>query len=146
MYRQSQTSPLMPTMTGNEPTASEALERAWNELKEAREAFARVDGHRQAECVRLAIDAAATVLVDPASVRREVVAAHCILREALALDGRPNTCGVECIDTSDEVSSLSPEDQKWLPNHMLLPAPVEVRAGFKHGIRRAIALRKRKRD
>jgi hypothetical protein len=144
MYRQPQASPRMPTTMVEEPTASEALVHAWNELNEAREALARADGDRQAECARLAIDAAATVLADPAAAGREVVVAHCFLREALALDGRPNTCGVECIDTIDEVSSLSPEDQRWLPNY-LLPTPVGDGTGVKRGIRRALGLGKGKR-
>lgn len=138
MYDQPQASSRKPTMTENEHTASEALEHAWDQLKEAREALARADGHRQSECARMAIDAAATVLSDPAAARREVVVARYFLREALALDGRPNTCGVESIDTIDEASSLSPEDQRWLSNY-LLPTPVGVGTGVKRGIRRAIA-------
>jgi hypothetical protein len=144
MYRQPQASPRMPMTTETDSTVSEALAHAWTKLKEAREALARTDGDRQAECARLAIDAAATVLTDPAAVAREVVAAHCFLRDALALDGRSNTCGIEHIDTIDEISTLSPESQKWLQDY-LLPTPVVADAGFKSGMRRAIALRKGKR-
>ena len=102
------------TLTIEEPTASEALAQARDDINEAREAFMRADGHRQAQCARSAIDSAATLLVDPRATPREVVAAHSFLREALALDGRPNTCGAESIDTVREASTLSPEDQKWL--------------------------------
>jgi hypothetical protein len=102
-------------MTIKEPTASEALAQARDEINEAREAFKRADGHRQAHCARSAIDSAATMLVDPRAPPREVVAAHSFLREALALDGRPNTCGAESIHTVREASTLPPEDQKWLP-------------------------------
>jgi hypothetical protein len=101
-----------------EPTASEALAQARHDINEAREAFIRADGHRQAQCARSAIDCAATILVDPAATPREVVAAHSFLREALALDGRPNTCGAESIDTVREASTLPPEDQKWLKNYL----------------------------
>jgi hypothetical protein len=101
-----------------EPTACEALAQARHDINEAREAFMWADGHRQAECARSAIDCAATSLVDPAATPREVVAAHSFLREALALDGRPNTCGAESIDTVREASMLSPEDQKWLKNYL----------------------------
>jgi hypothetical protein len=102
------------TMTIKEPTASEALAQARDDINEAREAFTRADGHRQAQCARSAIDSAAIILVDPRATPREVVAAHSFLREALALDGRPNTCGAESIDTVREASTLPPEDQKWL--------------------------------
>jgi hypothetical protein len=102
------------TLTIEEPTASEALAQARDDINEAREAFMRADGHRQAQCARSAIDSAATLLVDPRATPREVVAAHSFLREALALDGRPNTCGAESIDTVREASTLPPEDQKWL--------------------------------
>jgi hypothetical protein len=102
------------TMTIKEPTASEALAQAREDINEAREAFMRGDGHRQAQCARSAIDCAATILVDPHTTPREVVAAHSFLREALALDGRPNTCGAESIDTVREASTLPPEDQRWL--------------------------------
>jgi hypothetical protein len=99
-------------MTIREPT--EALAQARDDINEAREAFMRADGHRQAQCARSAIDSAATILVDPRATPREVVAAHSFLREALALDGRPNACGAECIDTVREASTLPLEDQKWL--------------------------------
>ena len=50
----------MPTkMTIKEPTASEALAQARDDINEAREAFIRADGHRQAQCARSAIDNAA---------------------------------------------------------------------------------------
>lgn len=100
--------------TIREPTASEALAQARDDIYEAREAFMRGDWHRQAQCARSAIDAAATILVDPRAAPREVVAAHSFLREALALDGRPNTCGAESIDTAREESTLPTDDQKWL--------------------------------
>jgi hypothetical protein len=106
-----------------EPTASEALAQARDDIIEAREAFMRADGHRRAQCARSAIDSAATVLVDPAATPREVVAAHSFLREALALDGRPNTCGAECIDTVREASTLPPGDQKWLQNYLASRRP-----------------------
>ena len=83
----------------------------------------RADGHRQAQCARSAIDSAATILVDPGATPREVVAAHSFLGEALALDGRPNTCGVESIDTVREASTLPPEDQKWLQNYLASRLP-----------------------
>jgi hypothetical protein len=102
------------TLTIKEPTASEALAQARDDTNEAREAFMRADGHRQAQCARSAIDSAATILVDAAAAPREVVAAHSFLRETLALDDRPNTCGAESIDTAREASTLPPEDQKWL--------------------------------
>jgi hypothetical protein len=104
------------TMTIKEPTASEALAQARDDINEAREAFMLADGHRQAQCARSAIDSAATTLGDPGATPREVVAAHSFLREALALDGRPNTCGAESIDTVREASTLPPEDQQWLQN------------------------------
>ena len=103
------------TMTIKEPTASEALAQARDEINEAREAFMRADGQRQAQCARSAIDSAATTtLVDPRATPREVVAAHSFLRETLALDGRPNTCGAESIDTAREASTLPSEDQAWI--------------------------------
>ena len=102
------------TMTIEGPTASEALAQARDDIYEARKAFMRADRHRQAQSARSAIDSAATILVDPHATPREVVAAHSFLREALALDGRPNTCGAESIDTVREASTLCPEDQKWL--------------------------------
>jgi hypothetical protein len=102
------------TMTIRVPIASEALAQARDDIYEAREAFMWADGHRQAQCARSAIDSAATILLDPHATPREVVAAHSFLHEALALDGRPNTCGAESIDTVREASTLSPEDQKWL--------------------------------
>jgi hypothetical protein len=124
------------TMTIKEPTASEALAQARDDINAAREAFMRADGHRQAQCARSAIDSAATILVDPAATPREVVAAHSFLREALALDGRPNTCGAESIDTVREASTLPPEDQKWLQNYLLStlasvarPSQTKPRAG-----------------
>jgi hypothetical protein len=129
----------MPT-TVTEPTAFEALAQARKELNEAREAFVRADGHRQAECARLAIDAAATVLADPTATHREVVAAHSFLREALALDGRPNTCGVEYIDTVVEACTLPPEDQKWLQDY-LSATPAGVHAGSKRCMPRVAAFR-----
>jgi hypothetical protein len=104
--------------TAREPTASEALAQARDDINEAREAFIRADGHRRAQCARSAIDSAATTLLDPAATPREVVAAHSFLREALALDGRPNTCGAESIDTVREASTLPPQDQKWLQNYL----------------------------
>ena len=114
----------MPTkMTIKEPTASEALAQARDDINEAREAFMRADGHRQAQCARSAIDSAATILVDPGATPREVVAAHSFLGDALALDGRPNTCGVESIDTEREASTLPPEDQKWLQNYLASRRP-----------------------
>ena len=94
-----------------EPTASEALAQARDDINEAREALMRADGHRQAQCASSAIDSAATILVDPAATPREVVAARSFLREALALDGRPNSCGAESIDTVREASTLPPEDR-----------------------------------
>jgi hypothetical protein len=54
------------------------------------------------------------MLVDPRASAREVVAGHSFLCEALALDGRPNRCGAESIDTIREASTLPLEDQKWL--------------------------------
>jgi hypothetical protein len=101
-------------MTIKEPTASEDLAQARDHINEAREAFMRADGHRQAQCARSAIDSTATILVDPHATPREVVAAHSLLREALAPDGRPNTWGAESIGTVREASTLPPEDQKWL--------------------------------
>src|SRR5882757_7778825 len=123
--RRLRSGPVPTTMTIEEPTASEALAQARDDINEAREAFMRADGHRQAQCACAAIDSAATILVDPGATRREVVAAHSFLREALALDGRPNTCGAESIDTVGEASALPPEDQKWLQNYLLCTA-----AGF----------------
>jgi hypothetical protein len=102
------------TMTIEEPTASEALAQARVDIHEARDAFMRADAMRQAQFARSAIDRAATMLMDPRATAREVVAAHSFLREALALDGRPNTCGAESIDTVREASTLPPEDQEWL--------------------------------
>jgi len=102
----------------NEPTASEALAHARDAINEAREALMRADGHRQAQYARSAIDSATTILVHPGATPREVIAAHSFLREALALDGRPNTCGAESIDTVREASTLPPEDQKWLQNYL----------------------------
>jgi hypothetical protein len=61
------------------------------------------------------------------------VAAHGFLRDALALDGRPNTCGIQDVDTIGEASTLSPEDQKWLQDY-LSPTPVGVHTGLKHGL------------
>jgi hypothetical protein len=97
---------------------TEALAQARHDINEAREAFIRADGHRRAQCARSAIDSTATILLDPAATPREVVAAHSFLREALALDGRPTTCGAESIDTVHEASTLLPEDQKWLQNYL----------------------------
>ena len=99
------------TMTIKEPTASAALAQARVDINEAREAFMRIDGHRQAQCARSAIDS--TVVVDPSATPREVVAAHSFLREALALDCRPNTWGTESIDTVHEASTLPLEGQNW---------------------------------
>ena len=107
----------------NEPTASEALAHARDDINEAREAFMRSDGHRQAQYARSAINSATTILVDPGATPREVFAAHSFLREALALDGRPNTCGAESIDTVREASTLPPEDQTWLQNYLASRRP-----------------------
>jgi hypothetical protein len=107
--------------TTSEPAASDALAQARDDINEAREAFLRGDGDRQAQCARSAIDSAATILVDPGASRREVVAAHSFIREALALDGRSNTCGAQSIDVAQEASTLPPEDRKWLQNY-LIPA------------------------
>jgi hypothetical protein len=121
-----------PTLTATlvaEPTLSagedrqgthrtEALAQARDDINEAREAFIRADGHRRGQCARSVIDSTATMPLDPAATPREVVAAHSFLREALALDDRPTTCGAESIDTVGEASTLPPEDQKWLQNYL----------------------------
>jgi len=106
-----------------EPTAAEALARARDDINEAREALMRAEGSRQAQCARSVIASATTILVDPGATRREVAAAHSFLREALALDGRPNTCGADSIDTLGEASALSAEDQKWLQNYLASRRP-----------------------
>ena len=116
------------TMTIEEPTGSEALAQARVDINEARAASKRADRHRQAQCARSAIDSATTILVDPDATPREVVAAHSFLREALALDGRPDTCGAESIDTVREASTLPPEDQKWLQNYLASRPPTTQRS------------------
>jgi hypothetical protein len=70
----------------------------------------RVRGH----CAGSAIDSAAAMLVGPRATPLKEVAAHSFLREELAPDGQPNTCGAENIETVRGASTLSPEDQKWL--------------------------------
>jgi hypothetical protein len=131
MYCQQLAIPRMSTTAVQEPSANEALAHARNELKKARDALARADGHRQGECARLAIDAAATVLADPAATRREIAAAHSFLRDALELDGRPNTCGIESVDMIGEASSLPPEDRRWLKGY-LLPEAIRRRRSRWH--------------
>ena len=97
-----------------ETAAGQALVQARNEINKARVAAAGGDTRRQGEYARAAIDYATTSLVDPAATQREVVAAHYFLSEALALDARGNTCGVELIDIEREASGLADEDQLWL--------------------------------
>ena len=97
-----------------ETAAGQALAQARNEINKARVAAAGGDTRRQGEYARAAIDYATTSLVDPAATQREVVAAHYFLSEALALDARGNTCGVELIDIEREASGLAEEDQLWL--------------------------------
>jgi len=97
-----------------ETAAGQALAQARNEINKARVAAAGGDTRRQGEYARAAIDYATTSLVDPAATQREVVAAHYFLSEALALDARGNTCGVELIDIEREASGLADEDQLWL--------------------------------
>jgi hypothetical protein len=99
-----------------EPTADQALVRAHHELNEARAAAASGDARRQGEYARAAIDSATTSMVDPAATQREIVAAHFFLSEALALDGRGNTCGAELIDIEHEASALADDDRLWLQN------------------------------
>lgn len=130
--------PMPTTVTAKEPTAPEALRQAWDDINDAREAYMRADQHRQAQCARSAIDRAATILVDPNATRREVVAAHSFLREALALNGQPNTCGAESIDVLHEASTLSPDDQAWLQNY--LPADL-ARVNASSGNRTVTPLR-----
>jgi len=97
-----------------ETASGQALAQARNEINKARVAAAGGDTRRQGEYARAAIDYATTSLVDPAATQREVVAAHYFLSEALALDARGNTCGVELIDIEREASGLADEDQLWL--------------------------------
>ena len=97
-----------------ETAAGQALAQARNEINKARVAAAGGDTRRQGEYARAAIDYATTSLVDPAATQHEVVAAHYFLSEALALDARGNTCGVELIDIEREASGLADEDQLWL--------------------------------
>jgi len=97
-----------------ETASGQALAQARNEINKARVAAAGGDTRRQGKYARAAIDYATTSLVDPAATQREVVAAHYFLSEALALDARGNTCGVELIDIEREASGLADEDQLWL--------------------------------
>jgi hypothetical protein len=101
-----------------EPTAEHALVQARYQLNAARMAAACGDIRRQNECAQSAIDSATTTLVDPAATEREVVTAHFVLSEALAIVGRGNTCGTEFIDVEREAAALDGEDRLWLQNYL----------------------------
>jgi len=99
-------------------TAREALDEARLDIAAAQDALRDGDDLRRAQYAQAAIDSAATTLLDPAAIRREVVAARFFLSAGLALDGRANTCGADSIHTDEEASGLSPEDQAWLRNYL----------------------------
>jgi hypothetical protein len=101
-----------------EPTAEHALVQARYQINAARMAAACGDTRRQNECAQSAIDSATSTLIDPAATEREVVAAHFVLSEALALEGRGNTCGTEFIDVEVEAAALDGEDRLWLQNYL----------------------------
>ena len=109
-------------MSAQDPTAAEALARARDDINQARDARSRSDAHRQSHYARSAIDLSATILLDPTAAAREIAAAHSFLIEALALDGRGNTCGAELVNTEQEAAALSDEDQHWL-NDFLATRP-----------------------
>ena len=109
-------------MSPRYPTAAETLALARDDINEARDARGRSDAHRQSHYARAAIDLTATILLDPAATAREIVAAHSFLIEALAMDGRGNTCGAELVNTEQEAAALSDEDQHWL-NDFLASRP-----------------------
>lgn len=104
--------------TPTEPTAQQAMAQALHDVNASHAAAAAGDTRGQGHYARAAIDSLTTTLVDPAATEREVVAAHVLLCEALALDGRRNTCGTELIDTESETSALEAEDQLWLENFL----------------------------
>ena len=101
-----------------EPTAREALDDARREIVAAREAAHSGDHYRRGQYARSAIDSAATTLLDPSASDPEVIAARYFLNEALALDGRANTCGADSIHTEDEAATLSADQQAWLRNYL----------------------------
>lgn len=120
-------SPVPAPTDSDDLTASEALQQARDDINAARAASISADARRQAECVRLAIDAATTTLLNPSATRREVVAAHSFLHEALELGGQSDAFDLDPIDTASEASMLSPDDQKWLGGY-LQAAPVDDQA------------------
>jgi hypothetical protein len=108
-----------------ELTSEHALVQARHQINAARMAADCGDTSRQNEYAQSAIDSATTTLVDPAATEREVVAAHFVLSEALALEGRGNTCGTELIDVEREAAALDGEDRLWLQNY-LRPDPKDI--------------------
>jgi hypothetical protein len=114
-------------MSSQDPTAAEALALARDDINRARDARSRADAHRQTHYARSTIDLSATILLDPTATAREIVAAHSFLIEALALDGRPNTCGAELVNTEEEAAALCDEDRQWL-NDFLANRPRTARA------------------
>jgi hypothetical protein len=110
--------PLTCRPTAAEPTAQQAMAQALHDINASHTAAAAGDTRGQGHYARAAIDSLTTTLVDPAATEREVVAAHVLLSEALALDGRRNTCGTELIDTESETSALAAEDQLWLQDYL----------------------------
>jgi hypothetical protein len=101
-----------------EPAAREALDDARREIVAAREAAESGDEHRRTQYARAAIDSAATTLLDPSASDPEVVAARFFLSEGLTLDGRASTCGADAINTDEEVSALSADQQAWLRDYL----------------------------
>ncbi|WP_204080052.1 hypothetical protein [Mycobacterium riyadhense] len=89
-----------------DPTPAEALDDARSDIISARLAAHDGNEDRRSYWACAAIDAAATILVDPTASARQVVAARSFLAEGLALDGRANTCGAETIDTDEEARAL----------------------------------------
>ncbi|WP_204809375.1 hypothetical protein [Mycobacterium riyadhense] len=101
-----------------DPTPAEALDDARSDIISARIAAHDGNEDRRSYWACAAIDAAATILVDPTASARQVVAARSFLAEGLALDGRANTCGAETIDTDEEARALGDADQRWLDDYL----------------------------
>jgi hypothetical protein len=133
-----------------DPTAEHALVQARHQINTARMAAACGDTRQQNEYAQSAIDSATTILCDPAATEREVVAAHFVLCEALALEGHGDTCGTELIDVEREAAALDGADRLWLQNylrpdrHDITPArPPRSSASRAQRMERSILRRKR---
>lgn len=98
--------------------AGVALDEARADLLEARRAADAHDVDRQNTCAQSAIDHATTTLIAPEATPRQVVAAHFVVAEGLALEGRRGQGGTDRIDTEAETAALRAEDRQWLENYL----------------------------